>query len=297
MSAARRLARALATVAGVLMLGAALQELAPGDALTDLSGHTHLSQAERDRLRHRYGLDRPAALRWGAWLQGALRGDPGFSIAYQRPVGDLVWPRWRRTAAVGGLAFLLAWGTALPLAAAAALRRAAPWRLGLNALNRIFLALPALALAPLVLAAMLVAGGDGFGLIGPVVVLALVEGARALPALEQSIQTGLERPFVLAARARGRGMAGVLLGHVLRAELPALLSLAALAVAHLLTGSVIVEATFGYPGLGSLALEAVVARDPHLLITTFGVVAATVVGANLAADSAAAALAHAGSVS
>jgi peptide/nickel transport system permease protein len=57
-------------------------------------------------------------------------------------------------------------------------------------------------------------------------------------------------------------------------------------VAHLLTGAVVVEAAFGYPGLGLLALEAVVARDPHLLVATLGVVASTVVGANLAADGA-----------
>jgi len=141
---------------------------------------------------------------------------------------------------------------------------------------------------------MVYSGWDPLGRLAPALVLGVVEGARAFPPLEQSIRTGLSRPFVRAARARGRSLAGIVFGHALRAELPGLLSLAALAVAHLLTGAVVVEAAFGYPGLGSLALEAVMERDPHLLVTTLGVVAATVVGANLAADGAAS-LAHSSS--
>jgi peptide/nickel transport system permease protein len=286
----RRLILAAATVAGVLLLGTLLEELAPGDALTDLALSPHLSVAARAQLRERYGLDQPAAIRLGRWLAGTLKGDLGFSIAYQRPVGELIWPRWKRTALVGALAFLLAWGTALPLAAAAALAPGSFWRRALMWLDRIALSVPTLALAPLVIAAVLSLGWNPLragsaALLLSALVLGAVEGSHALPPLTQAIQAGLSRPFVRAARARGRLWPGVLV-HALRAESPKLSSLAALAVAHLLTGAVVVEAAFGYPGLGLLALEAVVARDPHLLVATLGVVASTVVGANLAADGA-----------
>jgi peptide/nickel transport system permease protein len=303
---ARRAGQGVLLLAGVSVLSFLLVELAPGDFFGEMRLDPRMSEESVRALRARHGLDRPWPERYGRWVGSLLRGDLGFSFAYGQPVAPLFWPRARNTLLLTGTATALAWLLAVPLGVWWAGRRQGTARHVLAGFTALLLALPDLviALALLLFAVrtgLLPAGGmvslgheqmSGAGrwrdlaahLALPV--LALVLGA--LPVLLRHVRGAvaqtLDAPFVRAARAHGIAEGRILFRHVLPAAANPLLSLFGLSVAGLLSMSLLVEVVMSWPGLGPLMLEAILARDFHLVLAP--VLASTVflVGGNLVAD-------------
>jgi peptide/nickel transport system permease protein len=89
----RRLAHGLLVLAGISVLSFVFTGFAPGDFLSDVRLDPRLSRETVVALRARYGLDQPLPLKYLHWLQSVSRGELGFSMAYNRPVGSLLWPR------------------------------------------------------------------------------------------------------------------------------------------------------------------------------------------------------------
>lgn len=298
-----RLAAAAPLLLGVSFLSFVLLSLAPGSFVDRLRLDPRLSPATLAAMESRFGLDAPWPTRYALWLTGAVRGDLGFSLAFQRPVRSLLLDGGLYTLALlaGGAA--LAWATGLLLGIAAA-RRPGAW------LDRVIsgAALGALSLPTLVLAVLalglaaatgalpvggasspsVMAGSAGADFFRHLVLPALVLAANVGPLLTLQVRGALVEvwpaDFVRAARSRGLPGRTILLGHVLRAALVPLAALVGGSLSRLLNGALLVEVVTGWPGLGRLALEGLVARDSFLLLGVLTVSAGFVWLGNLTSD-------------
>jgi peptide/nickel transport system permease protein len=121
-----RLAQGLVVLLLISALSFALLATAGGDAMTALQHNPRVPEETLNRLRHVYGLDQPLTVRYLRWLANAASGRLGDSIYFQRPVAEVIWPRWWRTFAIAVLALWLACPLALLLGIAAA-RRTGTW--------------------------------------------------------------------------------------------------------------------------------------------------------------------------
>jgi peptide/nickel transport system permease protein len=302
----RRLAHALLLVCGVSLLSFLFVEMAPGDFFDEMRLDPRVSPATVEALRARYGIDRPLPERYGHWLASTLRGEMGYSFAYGRPVGELVWGRAARTLGLTATATLVAWLLALPLGAFLASRagRLAD-RVGATATSAL-LAIPDLALALLLLlvavrTGVFPAGGmtsTGFDELSPLRQLADVVWHAALPVLALALGSlavlvrhvraalveSLRAPHVRAARGHGIPETRLLLRHALPAAAAPLLSLLGLSIGGLLSSSILVEVVMGWPGLGPLLLDAILSRDVHLVAGPVVLSTLFLVAGNLLAD-------------
>ncbi len=294
--ALRRLLLALATwwLAGTLVF--ALLLLLPGDPVQAILGLEASPQA-RAALERSLGLDRPPLERYWLWLSGLPRLDLGESIRYGRPVLALAAERLPLTLALVLLGLGGALLLALPLALLAVRSQALDPALG--SLMGLLQSLPTFFLGVVLLYAfavhlpLLPAGGfPGWEdplealrhLLLPALTLALARAAILFRMARGSLLEVLSQDYIRTARAKGLPEGLVLLKHALRpASLP-LVTVLGLEGGFLLTGAVVVEAVFALPGLGSLALTALEARDYPLLQGLVLLLAGLIILFNLAVD-------------
>lgn len=272
---------------GVSLAAFAFAELAPGDFFSELQVDPRVSPETLARLRDQYGLDRPFAARYVEWLRLAIGGDLGFSIAYRTPVTTLIAERAANTLRLTITATIVAWLVAIPLGAWAAGRTGGLLDRLTSGGTTFLLATPDLLIG---LAALTVAvrtgwfptGGDHLAL--PSAALALT----LLPVLVRHVRAGvaeaLHAPFIAAARARGVSNSRLLAVHALRVAANPLISLFGLSISGLLSASVVIEVVMSWPGLGPLLLDAVDARDLHLVVGAAVCSTFLLLAGNVAAD-------------
>lgn|SRR5262245_11812164 len=302
----RRLAHAVLVLVGVSVLSFIFAAWAPGDFLTEMRLDPRISPEMVATLRDHYGLDEPLPLKYVHWLASVGRGEMGFSFAYDRPVSALLWPRVRNTLLLTIPATAVAWLIAVPIGAWCASRRGQWVDRICAALTTLLLTVPELLLA---LALLLVAVRSGIFPIGGMrspgspqsggwatlrdVAVHLVLPAAALvlanlPVLVRHVRSSLVEvlaaPFIQGARARGIPQGRLLFRDALRAASNPLISLAGLSIAGLLSTSLVVEAVMSWPGLGPLLLDAIAARDIHLVIGAVMCSTLLLLAGNLAAD-------------
>lgn len=302
----RRLLQAAFLLIGVSILTFLFSTLAPGNYFDEMRLNPQISPETVAALRAQYELDRPLPVRYGRWVNSLLHGEMGFSFAYNSPVAPLLWVRARNTLLLTVTATLLAWALALPLGiwSATTLGRA-PDR-ALSGVTAALLVIPdlVLALGLLILAVrsgwfptggMVSVGFESLSLVQKIrdialhmelPVIALV--FSALPMLVRHVRAAiaevLEAPFLRAAASHGIPRRKLLYRYALRAAANPLLSLFGFSVGALLSGSLLVEVVMGWPGLGPLLLEAILARDLYVVIG--GVLCSTIflVAGNFTAD-------------
>ncbi len=303
---ARRLLHGLLLLLAVSVLSFLLAELAPGDFLAEMRLDPQISDQTLENLRSRYGLDRPLPARYLQWLRSIASGELGFSFARNMPVGPLLWPRARNTLLLTVTATAVAWLIALPVGVLIAYRRDG-WldRLVLTA-AAVPLAVPdlLLGLGCLLLAARtgwFPTGGmtsAGFAELGGwqqirdlawhLVLPAAALTAANLPVLLRHVRAAvievLDAPFLRAARGHGIPRRRLLLRYALPAVANPLISLFGLSVGRLLSGSLLIEVILSWPGVGPLLLEAILARDLHLVIGAVLLSCSFLMAGNLLAD-------------
>jgi peptide/nickel transport system permease protein len=265
-----------------------LADLAPGDFFAEMRLDPRMSQESLRVLRERHGLDRPLPERYARWLRSMARGEMGFSFAYGQPVGPLLWPRARNSLVLNAVATAIAWALAIPTGVGWVRLRARPARHAVAAATALFLSLPDVVVA---LALLLIAVRTGWFPAGGMVSIGhddMAWPARvrdlarhlALPAtalvigilpvlvrhVRAAVSAALDAPFVRVARAHGLSEGRILFRHALPAAANPLVSLFGLSLASLLSMSLLVEVVMGWPGLGPLMLEAILARDLHLVV-------------------------------
>ena len=257
-------------------------------------------------LRERYGLDDPVGVKYLRWAGSVVRGEFGFSVLYDRPVGPLLWERARNTLILTLTATGLAWCVALPIGAWTASRRGGIADRAMGTLVTTLLALPDLLIALVLLAVAVRFGGLPVGgmvsadhavlgtwdrvvdtlthLVLPVAALSLLILPVVVRHVRSSLIETLDAPFIQAARAMGVDGRRLVYRHALRAAANPILSLLGLSVASLLSASVAIEAIMSWPGIGPLLLEAIHARDVHLIVGAALASTGFVVAGNLLAD-------------
>jgi peptide/nickel transport system permease protein len=296
----RRLLHGLLLLVGVSVLSFVFAELAPGDYFSELRADPRISAEAVAALRAQYGLDRPLPVRYAAWVASVLRGDFGYSLAYNSPVGPLLWGRVRATLLLTGTATFLAWLIALPLGIWNATARGT-WGDSVSKVVLSFLlAIPELlwAIVFLMLAVetgWFPAGGMvspgpervedvAWHLVLPVAVLVLGMLPTLVRHVRASMAEAIDSPFALSARAQGIPRQRLLFRHLLPAAANPLISLFGFSLGTLLSASLLVEVVMGWPGLGPLFLEAIMARDFALVLAVVMLSASFLVVGNLLAD-------------
>lgn len=294
-----RLLQSLIVLLLVAFAGYALIGLMPGDPLDlMISADPRLTSEDVARLKALYGLDRPLLERFAHWLLAALSGDLGHSRLFARPVLEVLGPRLLNTLLLMGTSFVLALLLAFPLGIAAALRPGSLRDLATNTLALAFLSVPSfwLALVLIVLFAVVLGwlppGGTGSGdlagrlrhMVLPVLTLTLGTFGVFVRFVRGAVSEVLREPFVAAARAKGLSTRRLVLHHVLPVALPPVLSVIALHFGALLSGAVVVETVFAWPGMGRLLYDAVLGNDFNLALAALLLGTALTLLANLLAD-------------
>ena len=310
----RRLLVAALTVVLVLTATFAALHLAPGDPVRLYLGPS-ADEAVVAATRRAEGLDRPLAVQYGLWLVHFATGDWGTSIAEQRPVSRVLSDAVGPTLALVGASLLLTYLGGILIGAFQASRRRSALDTALTTATAVVYALPsyvvALALVLLFAYAAALWGAPSwlrfpaFGaasvdaaflppaarladalrhLVLPVATLALVGAAGTARFVRGAVVEALRQPFVRAARAKGLGEARVLLRHALRNALVPVVTLLGLQLPALFSGVVFVETIFGWPGMGRVTVQAVLARDYPVVMASTAVFAVLVVLGNLLAD-------------
>ncbi len=278
----RRLSLAALLVFAASSAALVLAGSAPGDYATGELGVGARPEAVA-QLRARYGLDRPVLEQYGRWLANAARLDFGRSMAFDRPVADLIPERAANTALLAVAALVVATAIGLPLGVLTGSQQGG-WLLGaLRTISVLLLSMPPLltSLGLIFLAARtgwLPIGGmrsievAGSGLWDlarhmaiPVLALALPLAAMFERFESGAIREAIAQPFIRAARARGIPRSRVVWRHALKVAARPLLGVYGVAIGSLLSGSFVVEVVTSWPGLGSLMLNALRSRDVFLV--------------------------------
>ncbi len=286
---ARRAALVLPLLAAVATLTFLLLELAPGDPIDLMLGDRVVSPEVRERLERTYGLDRPPPERFVRWLAALVRGDLGWSHSRARPVAVVLGGALKPTLLLSGsaLAVNVGLGIALGVIAAARRRRWADRALTLGSLT--VYAMPTFWLGMMTLlllsfrlgwfpaSGMRSIGIDGAGagaraidllwhLALPATVLGLSSAAAMTRFVRGGLLEALGEPFVRAARARGADGRRALLRHALRNALLPVINLVGLSLPVLVSGSLVIEVVFGWPGMGRVTYEAIQAQDHAVVL-------------------------------
>lgn len=303
----RRLAASIAGVFAVVTLVFFLIHLAPGTPFVP-GNERAMDPAVAAALRTRFGLDRPVTVQYVRYLRAVARGDFGESFSRHRPVADAIRDAVPATLLLTTAALVIDFliGLALGVYQAARARRTADILLG-NA--SLFLSsVPTFWLGLL----LLLVFGQWLhwfpigGRIDPVLYPSLSLGGRlldqlhhlALPALTLGLVGAagtaryqraamlevMGRDFVRTARAKGVSERRVLLRHTLRNALLPFITLFGLAFPFLLTGAVLIETVFAWPGMGRLAAEAILTRDYPTVMATALIAAVMVAAGSLLSD-------------
>jgi ABC-type dipeptide/oligopeptide/nickel transport system permease component len=250
------------------------------------------TQKDYEIVRAALGFDRPLAEQYGRFLSRALRGDFGRSLRHQQPTLPLVLTRVPATLELALVAMALAVVLALPLGIVSALRRnsvldtiAMTFALSGQCMPTFWLGILLILVFAVQLRWVPVYGGEGLAtLVLPAVTLGVWAMARTARITRSSMLEVLHQDFLRTARAKGVSEWGVVVRHALRNGAIPIVTAIGLELGNLLGGAVITEAVFAYPGVGRLAVEAVVNKDVPLLQAVVVTVAATLLLLNAIID-------------
>jgi peptide/nickel transport system permease protein len=301
----RTLIRAILLLAGVSLLCFLFTDLAPGSFFDEMRLNPQISPETISALRSRYGLDQPLAVRYARWVQSAAHADFGFSIAYNTPVAPLLWSRAKNTLLLTTTAMCVTWLISIPLGVWMGTRRGRMLDHAVSVTSSFVISIPEVVIAVALLALVvrwrllpLSAAplnseesslwsrlpGLAARMLLPLTILVLVESAIIIRHVRASVREVLTTPFVQAALSFGIKPSRVLFRHVFPAAASPAISLFGFSLAGLVSGSLLIEAICGWPGLGPLILEATLSRDFYLVIGGLMLSALFMVGGNLIAD-------------
>jgi peptide/nickel transport system permease protein len=297
----RRLLIAVPVVLGVTIINYLIINLAPGspvDALVDPSAGIEARQA----LERQLGLDQPIYVRYVAWLGQTLHGNLGYSYADYRPVTQKIGERIGPTVALTATAFALAFTAALVLGTLSAVYVSSwidflatfsgilgvsipSFFFGLGAIYLLSLRVPIFPSGGMLQTGAPFSLADfGAHLILPAVALALFDIGSLVRYARASMLEVLHNDYVRTARAKGLNERQVMARHAIRNGLNPLITQAGLAIPRLLGGAVVVESVFQWPGMGRLAIEAILQRDYPVLMGINLMIAVLVILGSLLAD-------------
>ncbi|QPM92266.1 ABC transporter permease [Pseudooceanicola algae] len=288
--ALKRLGLTLLVLVSVSIITFSLVRLA-GDPAIALAG-PEASTQEIEAIRLAYGFDKPLPAQYASWLGDVMRGDLGFSNILQRPVLDVVMERLPVTAKLACLSLLFAVIVAIPLGVLAAVKRNTMLdRAALSiavvgqALPNFFFALVLILILGVKLRWLPISGDKTFlHYVMPSIAL----GYFAAPAIMRLTRAGmievLDSDYVRTARAMGLPRFRVVMKHALRNALIPVVSLTAVQLGFMLSGSIIIESVFSMNGIGRLGWQSIQRTDLEVMQALVLIIAVIYLALNYLAD-------------
>ncbi len=286
---------------GVSVITFALVHLTPGDPIDQVVGlNPDITPADEAQLRARYGLDGPIWQQYLTWMGNVLRGDFGTIISNGRSVSAIVLARLPETIALG----LFGWAFALIIAIPTGIYAAVNKDQFGDTLSR-FIALSGISIPNfwlgLILILVMALWLDLWPvlapnrlplyhpdmlwfLILPGVTIGTAAAASIMRVMRTSMAEEMNKEYVTAARAKGLPERKVVLKHVLRNSLISVVTLAATLTAGIVSGSVVVEVVFNWPGLGREFIDAINGREINMIMAITLFTGVFIILANLVAD-------------
>ena len=287
------------TLVFVAVVVFAVTESLPGDACTSYLGR--LAQGERlDNCRADLGLNEPAAKRFVSWSKGVLQGDLGDSLKRRKPIEDIIAPRFRNTIILGAAAAAIGVPLAIILGVIAGVFRDRYPDLGISGLALLAMTIPEFVIATLLIfvfaislkwfpAVTILPTNASVAeilpnIVLPVITLAFVMTAHILRITRASVIDTMTSDFVKMARLKGVPFKRLVFRHMLPSALLPTINIVALTIAWLLSGVVVIEKVFNYPGLGTLMIQSIFDRDLPLVQAITLMFALIYMAVNLIAD-------------
>lgn len=301
----RRLVISVPILIGITVGVFAIANLAPGDpvaALVDPNEAAMMGEEWMEQRRRDLGLDQPLPVRYATWLGQLLQGNLGFSLvdhaSVSERIAERIWPTLKLMLA----AQLVALATAIPLGIVSALKHYSKldYAVTLFAFSAVsvpnfFLGLGAIYVFAVILGWFPTTGMGPVDrepnvldsihhLLLPAAVLGLSQTAQLIRYTRSGLLETLGQDYIRSARAKGLRERAVVTRHALRNALIPIVTIIALNLPILLGGTVIVEAVFAWPGMGTLLIRSVRAHDYPVIMAINLILAIAILVSNLAAD-------------
>lgn len=303
---ARRLLHMIPLLLGITLLSFLIIQLSPGDFLAEIRLNPVVSQQTVDMMRANFGLDQPLYVQYWKWLTNIVRGDFGFSFAFQVPVLWLIRSRLFNTLLLNVVALMVAWLVAIPIGIHAATQQYSRTDNALSLASYLGISTPSFFSALLLLflafkTGWLPIGGmtsldyDAFPWYGkaldiarhlviPILVTGFFASAGLIRQMRANLLEVLRQDYVKTARAKGLTNRVVIYKHAVRNAINPLITIFGFELGGLLSGSAILENVIGWPGLGQLILASVLSKDLYVVMGSLVIGGVTLVLGNLAAD-------------
>ncbi|MDB5107499.1 MAG: Binding-protein-dependent transport system inner rane component [Candidatus Binatus sp.] len=287
----RRLLALIPVALGVATLTFAIIHLVPGDPVVTMLGET-AAPADIAGMRHQLGLDRPLLDQYVSYLAGIATGNLGESIPYRKPVSRLIAERFPATLELAAAGMLVAILIAFPLGIIAGSNPGGAADLGAMGFAIVGISVPHIYLGPLLMILfslnlrwLPLTGRGGFGhLVLPAITLGTALAAILARMLRQSLISVRNSDYMRTAISKGLSEREALVRHGLKNALTSVITVIGLQMGALLSGTLITEMIFSWPGLGRLLITAINSRDYPLVEGCVLVFAMTYVVVNMLTD-------------
>ena len=277
------------TLLTVSLLVFVLTELTPGDVARKLLG-AYATQDQVDQLTKSLGLDRPVLVRYVEFLGKACLGDFGESLVYHQPATQVVWKYLSNTLLLAAVSFAVIVPLSILFGVLAGMREGSWIDRCVTVFSSICASIPEFALGVFLVAIFVVWLGvlpgtsplrsdSGWPVwsqfVLPVMVVTLYDAGYLIAMIRQSMVEVMRKPFIRTAVLKGMPFRQVITGHALRNALITPFTVILLQLNYLVSGLVVVEAVFAYPGYGRMMLEAALTKD--IAVVEAGTLVAVVV--------------------
>lgn len=287
-----------------------MARLSPGNPLRSFYGESvqRMSMEEQEAAKRKLGLDAPIYIQYGKWLNKARKGEFGISYKYKKDVLEVMKEVYPNTLLLGGLSFLLSFGGALLLGAASAMKEDKLLDRLICKTGTVFNCIPSFWLSIVLILIFSVnfkilpsSGAYSIGrendigdrlihLILPITVLTLSHMWYYAYLVRNKLLEEIRKDYVLLCRSKGLKRRKILFTHCMKNIMPFFISLMAISIPHLITGTYVVEKVFSYPGLGTICFESAKYHDYNMLMVVTLFTGMLVIIVNMSAQALAAKL-------
>jgi peptide/nickel transport system permease protein len=303
-----RMLQYLLLIVAMLVLNFMLPRMMPGTPLAFLAGEDVglMTAEQRQAVMEQHGLDQPLPQQFGRYVVNLAQGDFGYSFQQRRPISDIIGERLPWTLLLAGANLLISTIIGVLVGAIAAWKRGGRSDASLMATFVFLAAMPSFWIGMILVAVFSaqlgwfpvygaystysgLAGWDrlvdiGHHLVLPLTSLVLISVSSVFFTMRYSMLSVLRQDYISMARAKGVPERLVKYRHAMRNALLPVLTIFMLNLGFIVSGAVVIETVFAYPGIGRLLFQAVMARDYPVLQATFLLITLTVIAANIVAD-------------
>lgn len=287
----KRILIAVPVLIGVAFITFMMLNVVPGDPITVMM-REHVKPDVIENLRKTMHLDDPAIIRFLRFLGDALRGNFGTSYKLSRPVTDLIVQAFPVTIKLASTAAIISWIIGIPIGIISAIKQS-------TIIDQMFMGFALFGVSmPVFLIGLLgqytfsyklgwlpVSGFESWKqLVMPALVLGWNSAGTIARLTRSNLMEAMKNDYIRTARAKGLKETGVVVGHALKNSLLPVITIMAIQIASLLSGSVITESIFGIPGIGRLSVDAIQGRDMPLLQGSVVFATALIIFGNICAD-------------